>query len=164
MKPQIQLSFYLPETLPQDSAFPIRVATLKLQPPRGRSTLSFDVAIDLARTSAGVVEGYAITLNGQRVDPETIDTLPEATARATMNFCHNVVPQWLQAHIREYATTTGLERAFARREGWDTPKEDDDRDAEPGTPPQPVPQAEAGPAGLGELGAGGAAGERPQPE
>ena len=118
MKPQIQLSFFLPETIPQDSAFPIRVATFKLTPPGGRRSVSVESSIALARDDAGEVEGYAILWNGERVDPETIDTLPEATMRAALAYCTNVIPQWLHKHIREYATRAGLETAFLRRPGY----------------------------------------------
>jgi hypothetical protein len=118
MKPQIQLSLYIPETTPEDKAFPIRVAVLKLTPPSKNSSLTFEVGIGLDRNPDGEVTGYTILLNGARIDPETIDTLPEATMRACLNFCTNVVPQWLQRHIREYATRQGLETAFLRREAY----------------------------------------------
>lgn len=149
MKPQIQLSIFLPETIPSDSAFPLTVATLRVIPPGRTSGTSSTFAIGLVQTDgetrvnwlnsdfdclycmepecdgqhpprgeAGEIVGYSILQDGERVDPETIDTLPEATARAILGITEFVIPQWLRDHLREYAQQGGLERAFARREGW----------------------------------------------
>ena len=166
MKPQIQLSFYIPETTPEDRNFPIRVAVLKLIPPSKNSSLTFEVGIGLAKSDAGEVEGYAILLNGERVDPETLDTLPEATMRACLNFCTNVIPTWLQKHIREYATRQGLETAFLRRPAYGKYQDEEEYADEsgyagPNLPdesaggPEPLQEAEGAAEGDGRLGAVG---------
>lgn len=163
MRPQIQLSFYIPETTPEDRAFPIRVAILKLIPPSKNSSLTFDVSLGLSRNNAGEVEGYAILLNGERVDPETLDTLPEATMRACLNFCQHVVPQWLHRHVREYATRAGVETAFLRRPAYGQMHEEYEEEhefaadlpAQPDGDPLEVQEAEGTPEIDGRLGESG---------
>lgn len=118
MKPQIQLQIFIPEVTPADSAFPIRVALFRLIPPKQRSPLSFEIGVGLAKNDAGEVEGYSILLNGERMDPETVDTLPEAIMRAALNLNLNTIPQYLAKHIREYAMRSGVETAFMRRPAY----------------------------------------------